>query len=66
MKILTKKQQKKILDLVTILETESIRYVDAKALPIFADHLTEISLVVGGIHAMENCVKKAVSFNSKE
>lgn len=59
MKILSKKQQKEILRRVILLEALSIRMVEPEVVPTFADHLTEISLIVGGAGAMEYCVDAA-------
>lgn len=66
MKILTKKKQKKILQETTFLMIESIRNVDAEAMPIFSDKLTEIALIVGGCDAMKECVDKATKSVYKE
>lgn len=65
MKILTNKKQKKILELVTLLEIESIKNVDTEAIPIFAGHLTEISLIVGGVKGMADCFHSAIALSSE-
>lgn len=59
MKVLSKKQQKEILRRVILLEALSIKTVEPEVVAAFADHLTEISLIVGGADAMKYCVDAA-------